>query len=187
METSMRTSRIGRLPVQLPSGVTADVKGQLVTVKGKLGELSTEIHSSVSVAVKEQQVVLDVESEHRTVRALHGLSRALVQNMVIGVSEGYEKKLNLVGVGYRASVVGNSLKLEVGKSHEVLMPFPAGVTAEVNKKQDEIILRSIDKQVLGQFTSDVVRQRPVEPYKGKGIRYAGQIVRLKAGKKAGRK
>lgn len=187
MEANLRVSRIGRKPVVLPSGVQAEVKAQTVTVKGKLGQLSHQVHPKVSVALEGNQILLSVEGDHRNVRALHGLSRALLQNMVVGVSTGYEKKLNLVGVGYRASVVGQSLKLEVGKSHEVLMPLPAGVTAEVSKKQDEIVLRCADKQTLGQFAADVIRQRPVEPYKGKGIRYAGQVVKLKAGKKAGRK
>ncbi|MBW7874410.1 MAG: 50S ribosomal protein L6 [Candidatus Cloacimonetes bacterium] len=187
VEANIRVSRIGRAPVTIPAGVSAVVKDQVVTIKGKLGELSHAVHPSVKVVLEGQNVLLSVEGDHRSIRALHGLSRALIQNMVVGVATGYEKKLNLVGVGYRASVVGTNLKLEVGKSHEVLIPFPKGVSAEVSKKQDEVVLRCIDKQVLGQFAADVIRQRPVEPYKGKGIRHAGQIVKLKAGKKAGRK
>lgn len=187
MEVKLRVSRVGRAPINLPQGVSAAKKGREVTVKGTLGELKVVHHPLVKVEVGEKAVLVSVEGDDRKVRALHGLTRALINNMVVGVSKGFEKKLNLVGVGYRASVKGTQLQLEVGKSHDVLMDIPAGISAEVSKKQDEIVLKGADKAVLGQFAANVIKQRPVEPYKGKGIRYAGQIVKLKAGKKAGKK
>jgi len=187
MEQVVRRSRIGRLPVQLPDGVKAELSGSSIKVTGKLGSLEIDIHEDVSVAVAEGEVQVSVEGDHRRVRALHGLTRALINNMVQGVSSGYERKLQLIGVGYRASLQGTKLKLEVGKSHDVLMDIPEGVKAEVSKKQDEITFTGIDKAVLGQFCADVIRQRPPEPYKGKGIRHFGQHIKLKAGKKAGKK
>ena len=187
MEQKIITSRIGRAPVVLPDGVKAELLNNSITVSGKLGSLTMAVHTSVSVSVDQGAVVVTVDSEHRKTRALHGLTRALINNMVVGVSKGYERKLTLVGVGYRASVKGAQLQLEVGKSHDVLMDIPVGIKAEVNKKQDEITLTGIDKAQLGQFAADVIRQRPPEPYKGKGIRYTGQQIKLKAGKKAGKK
>lgn len=187
MEQKVITSRIGRAPIVLPDGVKAELVDNSLTVVGQLGSLSMSVHEDVSVAVEESVVNVKVDSEHRKIRALHGLTRALINNMVIGVSKGYERKLNLVGVGYRASVRETQLQLEVGKSHEVLMDIPVGIKAEVSKKQDEITLTGIDKAQLGQFAADVIRQRPPEPYKGKGIRHAGQRIKLKAGKKAGKK
>lgn len=182
----MRTSRVGRKPVVLPDGVKAELKDKLLKVTGKLGALSLDVHEDVEVSVEKEVVTVIVESDHRKVRSLHGLTRALINNMVVGVSQGFEKKLALVGVGYRASLKGKDLVLEVGKSHDVVMPLPEGIDAEVNKRQNEITLRAIDKALLGQFAADVIRQRPPEPYKGKGIRYADQVIKLKAGKKAGK-
>jgi len=187
MEQKIITSRIGRAPVVLPQDVKAELGKNSIKVSGKLGSLSMTVHADVSVSLDGDNVNVIVDSEHRKVRALHGLTRALINNMVVGVSKGYERKLNLVGVGYRASVKGTKLQLEVGKSHDVLMAIPEGIKAEVSKKQDEITLTGIDKAKLGQFAADVIRQRPPEPYKGKGIRHAGQHIKLKAGKKAGKK
>jgi len=187
MDQKIVTSRIGRAPVVLPDGVKAEVLDNSITVSGQLGSLSMAVHSDVTVSVDGDTVYVKVASEHRKIRALHGLTRALINNMVVGVSKGYERKLNLVGVGYRASLKGVQLQLEVGKSHDVLVDIPNGIKAEVNKKQDEITLTGIDKAQLGQFAADVIRHRPPEPYKGKGIRYAGQHIKLKAGKKAGKK
>ncbi len=187
MEQKIITSRIGRAPVILPQDVKAEIDQNSIKVSGKLGSLSMAVHSDVSVSLDGDKLNVMVTSEHRKIRALHGLTRALINNMVVGVSAGYVRKLNLVGVGYRASVKGSQLQLEVGKSHDVLMPIPDGIKAEVSKKQDEITLTGIDKAKLGQFAADVIRQRPPEPYKGKGIRHAGQHIKLKAGKKAGKK
>jgi len=187
MDQKIVTSRIGRAPVVLPDGVKAELLDNSITVSGQLGSLTMTVHSDVTVSIDGDAVNVKVASEHRKIRALHGLTRALINNMVVGVSKGYERKLNLVGVGYRASLKGVQLQLEVGKSHDVLVDIPNGIKAEVNKKQDEIILTGIDKAQLGQFAADVIRHRPPEPYKGKGIRYAGQHIKLKAGKKAGKK
>jgi large subunit ribosomal protein L6 len=187
MEQKIITSRIGRAPVVLPQDVRAELGKNSITISGKLGSLSMDVHSDVSVSVDGDKLNVLVESEHRKVRALHGLTRALINNMVVGVSKGYMRKLTLIGVGYRANVKGTQLQLEVGKSHDVLMPVPDGIKVEVSKKQDEITLTGIDKAQLGQFAADVIRQRPPEPYKGKGIRHAGQHIKLKAGKKAGKK
>lgn len=187
MEAKVKVSRVGRLPVNLPDGVKAELNEQELKVSGKLGSLMVNVHSKIAVEVSANDVVVKPRDDHRKTRALHGLTRALIKNMVTGVSEGFERKLTLIGVGYRASVKGSSIQLEVGKSHEVLIQIPEGVEAEVTKKQDEITLRGIDKAKLGQFAADIRRQRPVEPYKGKGIRYSGESIKLKAGKKAGKK
>jgi len=187
MEAKAKVSRVGRLPVALPDGVKASLADGELTVSGKLGSLSMSIHSNVEVEVASDKVTVTPRDDHRKTRALHGLMRALINNMVTGVSQGYERKLTLVGVGYRASLKGQSIQLEVGKSHDVIMPIPEGIKAEVTKKQDEITLTGIDKAKIGQFAAEIKRQRPVEPYKGKGIRYTGEMVRLKAGKKAGKK
>ena len=187
MESKANTSRVGRLPVNLPEGVKAQLQDDQLTVSGKLGSLSLTVHSKVEVEICPGSLVVKPKDDHRKTRALHGLMRALVNNMVTGVSQGYEKKLTLVGVGYRASLQGQKIQLEVGKSHDVIMPIPDGIKAEITKKQDEITLTGIDKAKIGQFAAELKRQRPVEPYKGKGIRYTGQQVKLKAGKKAGKK
>jgi len=187
MEAKVKVSRVGRLPVVLPDGVKAELKEDELKVTGKLGSLSMTVHSKMDVEVSSTDVVVKPKDDHRKTRALHGLTRALINNMVTGVSQGYERKLTLVGVGYRASLKGKSIQLEVGKSHDVIMDIPEGIEAEITKKQDEITLRGIDKAKIGQFAADLKRQRPVEPYKGKGIRFTGEQVRLKAGKKAGKK
>lgn len=187
MEKKLRVSRVGRVPIQIPDGVKTEINDRFIKVSGKLGELSLTHHENVSVEVKDNQFLVSVEGDDRKVRALHGLTRALINNMVVGVTTGYEKRLTLIGVGYRASLKGNQLQLEVGKSHDVLLDIPEKVEVEVSKKQDEIVLKGIDKATVGQFAATIIKERPVEPYKGKGIRYTGQIVRLKAGKKAGKK
>jgi large subunit ribosomal protein L6 len=186
MENNIRTSRIGRLPITIPNGVKIEQKDKQLTVNGKLGTLTMDVHRDVEVVIEDNVLNVNINKNDKKVRSLHGLTRALINNMVVGVSEGFTKNLQMVGVGYRASVQGTNLKLEVGKSHDVLMEIPKGITAEVSKKQTDITLKSIDKALLGQFAADVIKQRPPEPYKGKGIRFAGQIIKLKAGKKAGK-
>lgn len=181
-----RTSRIGRLPVVIPAEVKFESKGSELMVTGKLGSLSMMLPDGIQIKTEANTVNFIMETNHRKVRALQGLARSLFNNMVIGVSEGYVKNLQMIGVGYRASVEGGGLKLVVGKSHDVIMKLPAGITAEIGKRPTEIILKGIDKDKLGQFAADVIRQRPPEPYKGKGIRFMGQEIKLKAGKKAGK-
>ena len=187
MEAKLRVSRIGRAPVAIPTDVKVGINGQAVTIEGKLGKLDLDVHTDVTVKQTDGNILVTVEGDNKFQRSLHGLTRALVNNMVIGVTQGFEKSLTLIGVGYRASVVGKNLKLEVGKSHDVLLEIPLGITAEVNKKQDNIILKGSDKCHVGQFAAVIMKERPVEPYKGKGIRITGTHVKLKAGKKAGKK
>ena len=174
-------SRIGNNPVPVPSGVEVKVDGSDVTVKGARGSLERTFDSRISFNVGEGLVEVVRANDHRETRALHGLSRALLNNMVIGVSDGYQKDLEMVGVGYRASLKGKSIELLVGFSHPVLVEAPAGVEFDV-PENTKISIRGIDKQLVGQVAADIRKIRPPEPYKGKGIRYVGEHVRRKAGK-----
>lgn len=176
-------SRVGSAPVPIPSGVDVKVDGQVVTIKGSKGQLQKTFSEKVTVAVEGDEVVVTRSDDERESRALHGLTRALVNNMVGGVSEGFEKRLELVGVGYRASLKGKALQLLVGFSHPVDIPAPEGIELEV-PENTQIIVRGIDKELVGQVAADIRSVRPPEPYKGKGIRYEGEYVRRKAGKAA---
>lgn len=179
-------SRIGRRPVPIPPGVTVDVKGSTVTVKGPKGELTYTFDPDMQIEVQDGQVVVRRPSDHRRHRALHGLTRALINNMVQGVSQGYEKRLILEGTGYRADVRGDRLVLNVGYSHQVEVAAPPGITFEVDRSGKNVTVRGIDKQLVGEIAARVRRVRPPEPYKGTGIRYADEVIRRKAGK-SGRK
>jgi large subunit ribosomal protein L6 len=176
-------SRIGKKPVKVPAGVKVAVNGNTVAVEGKLGTLQFPFRPEVSVnidtAAGEVQVARRLES--RTARALHGLSRAIIQNMIKGVSDGYEKKLEIVGVGYLAAIKGNTLELRVGFANEVHKTIPAGLKVTC-PDQTHVVIKGIDKQLVGQFAAEVRAVRKPEPYKGKGIRYDGEQVRRKAGK-----
>ena len=174
-------SRIGKMPVDMPSGVDIKVDGTQVTVKGSKGELSREFTDRVSFSIEEGVITVDREDDTRESRALHGLSRALLANMVHGVSEGFTKVLEIQGVGYRASLKGSDIELLVGFSHPVDVKAPKGITFEV-PEPTRIIVSGIDKEQVGQVAADIRKVRPPEPYKGKGIRYAGEYVRRKAGK-----
>ncbi len=176
-------SRIGKNPINIPDGITASLDGQVITVKGKNGELSLDAHPSISVAVDAaaKQIVVTRADDQRESRALHGLTRALIQNMVTGIVTPYEKRLEIQGVGYQASLSGKTLSLQVGYANVVKLPLPPRVNCEV-PDPTHITVRSIDKQALGQFAADIRHVRPPEPYKGKGIRYVGEYVRRKAGK-----
>lgn len=179
-------SRIGKSPITIPDGVTVDVKDNVLTVKGKLGELS-QTFSEVSIKVEDGEVVLDRSSEKKVVKSKHGLYRALVQNMVIGVSEGYTKELELVGVGFRASNKGQKLDLTVGFSHNIVIDIAPEVKVETisdKGKNPKIKLTSHDKQLVGQVAAKIRSYRQPEPYKGKGIKYVGEYIRRKAGKSA---
>ena len=179
-------SRIGRQPIVLPAGVTVTVgEDNLVTVKGKLGELSEKIRPSITVKVEGNEVIVDRPSDEKEHRALHGLTRTLVNNMVIGVSEGFSKSLKIIGTGYRAALNGKKLVLNMGYSHPVEMDAPEGITIEV-PSQTQIIVRGADKQVVGQFAAEIRSVREPEPYHGKGIRYEDEYVAMKEGK-AGKK
>lgn len=174
-------SRIGRKPVVIPAGVEVTVKDSVITVKGPKGELSQAIDPSITAEVKDNEVVLTRKSDDRIERAQHGLARALVQNMVTGVTEGYEKKLEIQGVGYRAEKKGNKLVMSLGFSHPVEMEDPEGITTETPDALT-ILVKGIDKAQVGNYAANIRRWREPEPYKGKGIRYSGEHVRRKEGK-----
>lgn len=174
-------SRIGKMPIVLPSGVTATINGQAVEVKGPKGTLAREFSPKINIAMEDNVISVTRNNDTPEERSLHGLTRALINNMVVGVSTGFEKKLNLVGVGYRAAMNGNKLGLTVGKSHPVEMDPGSDLKVEV-PQPNIIIISGIDKEKVGAFAAQVREVRPPEPYKGKGIRYADEYVRRKAGK-----
>jgi large subunit ribosomal protein L6 len=176
-------SRIGKHPVVIPKGVTAKIDGNKVHVKGPKGELERELHPTMKVTLKDDTIVVERPSDEDLHKALHGLSRTLVANMVEGVTNGYEKRLEIQGVGYRAALRGTSIELLLGFSHPVVVEAPTGIEFEI-PAPTQIIVRGIDKQAVGQVAADIRRLRPPEPYKGKGIRYAGEVVRRKVGKRA---
>ncbi len=183
-------SRIGKAPIVIPAGVTVQVKDNVVTVKGPKGELSQEINTDITVNVEDGHVVLTRPSDERTHRAMHGLYRALVHNMVVGVSEGYKKEMELVGVGYRAAATGQVLELALGYSHAIYIKLPKEVKVEAKTERNKnplIILESSDKQLLGQVCAKIRSLRKPEPYKGKGIKFVGEIIRRKSGKSANAK
>jgi large subunit ribosomal protein L6 len=178
-------SRIGKEPVPIPAGVNVALADGTVTVKGPKGELSQAVPEGITVDVTDDQVVVTRASDHRRHRALHGLTRSLIANMVTGVTDGYSKSLEIVGVGYRAQARGsNALVIQAGYSHPVEVTAPEGVTFEV-PSPTRITVSGANKQVVGQVAADIRAIRKPEPYKGKGIRYAGEQVRRKAGKAAG--
>lgn len=175
-------SRIGRLPVTLPQGVAISVSpDNFVTVKGPKGELTQQMHKNVTINVEGNTVTVTRPDDNKFNRSLHGLTRALINNMVIGVSTGFEKKLDIVGVGYRAQMQGTKLVLALAYSHPVEFPQPAGITFEV-PTPTKISVKGIDKQIVGEIASQIRGMRPPEPYKGKGVRYENEFVRRKEGK-----
>ncbi|MEJ5241313.1 MAG: 50S ribosomal protein L6 [Anaerolineales bacterium] len=173
-------SRIGRLPVIIPNGVEVNVQGSFVRVKGPKGELQRTFSPRVNIALEDGRLVVTRHTDAPEDKALHGTTRAVLANMVQGVSAGFEKKLQIEGVGYRAELEGKTLVLYVGYSHPVRIEPPAGITFAVEK--NEISVRGIDKELVGQVAADIRSVRPPEPYHGKGIRYAGEKIRRKAGK-----
>ncbi len=174
-------SRVGRKPIPIPKGVEVQVDGSQVRVKGPKGELVQEFRPEVSIRVEDGTAVVERAAETKTHRAFHGLSRALLANMVTGVTDGFRKSLEIVGVGYRAEKRGNALVLNVGYSHQVEYPEPKGITI-TTPNPTTIVVEGIDKQQVGQVAAEIRSVRPPEPYKGKGIRYQGEHVRRKAGK-----
>ncbi|MDY6122354.1 MAG: 50S ribosomal protein L6 [Porphyromonas sp.] len=182
-------SRIGKLPIALPSNVTVSFDDGVVTVKGPKGELSQRIDPRITVRVEGGNVLFSRDSENREDRSLHGLYRALVNNMVIGVSEGYSSTLELVGVGYRAANTGQVLELSLGFTHAIYFQLPKEITVETKSERNKnplIILQSVDKQLLGQVCSKIRSFRKPEPYKGKGVKFEGEQIRRKSGKVAGK-
>lgn len=177
-------SRIGKLPVSVPAGVEVSINGNEVTVKGPKGELTRSFYSAFTIEqAEDNSIVVTRPDDERESRAQHGLTRTLINNMVIGVSEGYSKTLELVGVGYRAAVKGDKLEMNLGFSHPVIVEKPEGINFEC-PDQAKIVVSGIDKQQVGQVAADIRKWRKPEPYKGKGIRYQGEHIRRKEGKTA---
>jgi large subunit ribosomal protein L6 len=174
-------SRIGRMPIAVPAGVDVTLDGRSITVSGPKGSLSRELHPEIAVSRDGDQLVVTRPTEQKTHKQLHGLTRSLVNNMVVGVTSGYRKGLEINGVGYRASLVGRKLQLNLGYSHPVEIDPPAGISFELENPTHLAVI-GIDKELVGQVASNVRATRKPEPYKGKGVRYAGEQVRRKAGK-----
>lgn len=177
-------SRIGRKAVAIPSGVTVDVKGSEVSAKGPKGSISWTVHPAIEIAVEGSEVQVTRANEERIARQMHGTARQLIQNMVHGVTEGFTRALEIVGVGYNAKVQGKKVVLQIGFCHPVDMVIPEGLTVEC-PSNTRIVISGVDKQSVGQFAANIRRVRPPEPYKGKGIRYEGEQVRRKAAKASG--
>jgi len=174
-------SRIGRLPIDIPGGVTVSIDGQVVTTKGPKGELVLTVKAPIVAVIEENQVVVTRPDEERLSRSLHGLTRTLIANQIVGVTQGYSKGLEIVGTGYRVAAKGDSLEFALGFSHSITVDPPQGIsfTVEGNNK---LVVLGIDKQAVGEVAANIRKLRKPEPYKGKGVRYAGEIVRRKAGK-----
>ena len=175
-------SRIGKKPVAIPAGVTVALDGQALSVKGPKGQLAWTVVDDIEIKHENNELILTPRADTKRSKAMWGLSRTLVANLVHGVSQGYEEVLELVGVGYRAALKGQSLSMQLGYSHDVDVPPPAGITFAV-PKQTEVRVAGIDKQLVGEVAARIRRLRPPEPYKGKGVRYSGEKVRRKEGKK----
>jgi large subunit ribosomal protein L6 len=175
-------SRIGKMPVEVPSGVDVEIKGTSVRVKGPKGELAHTFPEVVGIALEDGKVNVTRLGDEKFHRAMHGTARAVISNMVVGVSTGFEKHLEIHGVGYRAELKGKSLVLSVGYSHTVEITPPEGIDFKVGERNDRVSVYGYDKQVVGETAANIRKTRPPEPYKGKGIRYVGEYVRRKAGK-----
>lgn len=174
-------SRIGRMPIDIPGGVEVKIDGQAVTVKGPKGELALTVASPIEVAIEDNQVVVTRPDDERASRSLHGLTRTLIANQIIGVTQGYSKGLEVVGTGYRVQAKGDGVEFALGFSHPVTVNPPAGITFTV-EGNNKLTVSGIDKQAVGEVAANIRKIRKPEPYKGKGVRYAGEVVRRKAGK-----
>jgi large subunit ribosomal protein L6 len=176
-------SRVGRKPIPIPKGVRVEKSNGVIKVSGPKGELTAQVHPRIEVEISSDQILVKRKSDARIDKALHGLWRALINNMIVGVTEGYAKKLEIVGIGYRAELKGKALVLYLGYSHPIIFIPPDGVKIEVPQPTN-IVVSGIDKQLVGQVAAKIRSFRPPEPYKGKGIRYEGEVIRMKAGKAA---
>lgn len=175
-------SRIGRMPIAIPAGVTVDVaENNKVTVKGPKGELSRVLPAEMKIKIEDNEIKVERPDDQKKNKSLHGLTRALINNMVVGVTEGYAKKLEVNGVGYRAQKQGKKLTLNLGYSHQIVMEDPEGIDVTV-EDQNTIIVKGIDKEKVGQYAAEIREKRAPEPYKGKGIKYADEVIRRKEGK-----
>jgi len=179
-------SRVGRKPIVVPSGVEVKIEGSKVRVKGSKGELEREFNPNMKIESQGGEILISRPDDNRMNRALHGLTRALVSNMVTGVSEGFLKQLNIVGVGYKVDLKGKDLVMQLGFSHSVNYSAPKGIEFEVDSKANTIKVKGVDKQQVGQVSAEIRMFRPPEPYKGKGVMYADERIRRKAGKSAGK-
>ncbi|MDO4767156.1 MAG: 50S ribosomal protein L6 [Pseudomonadota bacterium] len=178
-------SRVGKLPISIPAGVEVKIGGEGIVVKGPKGSLNLAVHPSTSVKLENNALVVSLADDTRIARQQHGLRRTLLANAVLGVTQGFQKVLDVVGVGYKVNVQGNTVVLNVGFSHPVNFALPAGVQAKV--EGNKIVLSGCDKQLVGEVAAQIRRVRPPEPYKGKGIKYADEFIRRKAGKSGGKK
>ncbi len=176
-------SRIGQNPINIPAGVNIDLKGTLVKVRGQKGSLEYQVHKDMNISEHGGSVLVNRNSDAREQRAIHGTTRQMIHNMVVGVSEGFSKELEIIGVGYQAQVQGTRLRLQLGYSHDIYFDMPEGITVTANRT--EVKLEGIDKQLVGAVAAKIRSFRPPEPYKGKGIRYKGEYVRSKQGKTVG--
>lgn len=174
-------SRVGKVPIPIPKDVKVTLTDSILKVVGPKGQLSHLIPSEITVSIEPEQIVVKRPDDHRTTRSLHGLTRVLVANMITGVTQGFEKKLEIQGIGYRADLQGKTLRLALGFSHPVLFPLPEGIKVEV-ERQTTIMITGIDKQQVGSVAAKIRSFKPPDPYKGKGIRYVNEYVRLKVGK-----
>jgi len=182
-------SRIGKLPIQVPAGITVTIKDNVIKVKGPKGELSQDVNPDITITFEDGVIEVTRPSDERNHRALHGLYRSLINNMVIGVSEGYKKELELVGVGYRVTNTGQLLDLSLGFTHNIYLMLPPEIKVETKTERNKnplIILESADKQLIGQVCAKIRSFRKPEPYKGKGIKFVGEVIRRKSGKSAGK-
>ena len=176
-------SRIGQNPINIPAGVNIDLKGTLVKVKGQKGSLEYQVHKDMNISEHDGTVLVNRNSDAREQRAIHGTTRQMIHNMVVGVSEGFSKELEIIGVGYQAQVQGTRLRLQLGYSHDIYFDMPEGITVTANRT--EVKVEGIEKQLVGAVAAKIRSFRPPEPYKGKGIRYKGEYVRSKQGKTVG--
>lgn len=177
-------SRVGKKPIVLPAGVAAKVEGSKITVKGPLGEMSMTVNPNLTIKMEDKNLVVQRPSDQKIYRELHGLTRNLVANMVTGVSKGYEKTLDISGVGFKAAKVDklNGLMFTLGLSHPVIFPLPKGITASVDAKQTQVVIKGIDRQLVGQMAANIRGLKKPEPYKGKGIKYGNEVIVRKEGK-----
>lgn len=175
-------SRVGKKPIAIPQGIDVEVKQDVIRVKGPKGELNYTFPEGVKIAVSDGKIIIERDNDSKTNRALHGLARSLVSNMVNGVSQGYTKVLEIIGIGYRAQMKGGKLSFTLGYSHPIEFELPEGIKAAVDEKQTTITLNGRDKQLVGQVAANIRELRAPDPYKGKGVRFAGERIKLKAGK-----
>jgi large subunit ribosomal protein L6 len=175
-------SRVGKVPVDIPDGVDIKIQKSLVTVKGPKGELKWNYPAGIKVSVQDKTVIVERPAETKQLRSLHGTTRSLIANMVTGTTIGYKREMSIIGVGYRAQVQGQKITFTLGYSHPIVFNLPEGVTAQIDKKQTQLTLEGIDKYLVGQVAANIRSLRPPNIYKGKGIRYADEVIKLKVGK-----